>query len=151
MSKMLNTDDIEFSSWRYATFEMEVCLKKIIETKFIEKGNIPEGIYKDLLHFFDLTLGAIHKSKEDNRLAQIENYRIAANAIRKCIPTTKNRIELNKNLVEYAELFKSLTQERKLEGKEIEKIKELQLFFNKIFMISDSRVYESVVASQLEI
>ncbi len=146
MSKILDSDNIEFGSWRYAAFEMEACLKEMIETKSTKKNKIPMGIYKDLLEFFDLILGAIEKTQKNNPLIQIENYRIAANAIRKCKPSA-NRIELNKDLTEYAKLFKILDQDRKLSEDDLEKLKELQHFFNKIFKFSDTKVYESVVAS----
>jgi len=148
MSKVLYSGELNSSYWRYPSLEMETCLKKIIKKKSIKKNDIPEGIYKDLSGFFRITLGAIKKTNKENSLAQIANYRIAANAIRKSAHSPiKERSDIERNIQEYANEFKMLSQTKRLKKDEIQKIEKLTEFFHQIFLDSDSEIYNKTVSS----
>jgi hypothetical protein len=145
MSQTISIGVVGASHWTYMATVMAEWLEQFIKTNKPE-DEIPKGVYKSALRFFDLVLQAANGTVPTNPLASINAYLIAADAIAGSTHShTSTRHELRSRLEEFKLFLDQLPTTKKLDKHTKSVAIALEEFFNNLADEGEAESYEQNV------
>lgn len=148
MSRTMSTGVVGPSYWSYMAAVMAGRLSNIIQAKSIKEGDIPTGVYKDSVAFFDLALQATNNFLPANPPASVNAFTIAVEVVKNSVSSVPSE-EIESYLEKYHRFVNNLHDPRNLNEEELEVARSLRMFFLKLQQAGEFETHKRMVQSDM--
>jgi len=146
MSQTITPGDVGASHWTYMATVMYECLDDVLSEKRNVKVNLPSGVYRIALRFFDLVLQGANGKIPKNPVASYRAYLIAADAVAgSSFRDYSTRADLKKRLEQFRSFIEYLPEKSAFSKDEKEIAESLRHFFINLATEGETEAYQNKI------